>query len=38
MVVLDFIEFKEFDYIDKFFSEIRGKMGFLKGDEVDVFI
>ncbi|MGL2842494.1 dynamin family protein [Helicobacter pylori] len=38
MAVLDSIEFKEFDYADKLPGEIRGKMGFLKGDEADAFI
>ncbi len=38
MAVLDRIEFKEFDYTDKLPGEIRGKMGFLKGDEADAFI
>ncbi len=38
MAVLDRIEFKEFDYTDKLPSEIRGKTGFLKGDEANVFI
>ncbi|EIE29699.1 hypothetical protein HP2RS_08318 [Helicobacter pylori] len=38
MAVLDSIEFKEFDYTDKLPSEIRGKTGFLKGDEADAFI
>ncbi|GAA9906720.1 hypothetical protein VN0889_11820 [Helicobacter pylori] len=38
MAVLDRIEFKEFDYTDKLPSEIRGKTGFLKGDEADAFI
>ncbi|WQX84735.1 dynamin family protein [Helicobacter pylori] len=38
MAVLDPIEFKEFDYADKLPSEIRGKTGFLKGDEADAFI
>ncbi len=38
MVVLDSIEFKEFDYTDKLPSEIRGKTGNLKGDEADAFI
>ncbi|WP_162973224.1 dynamin-like GTPase family protein [Helicobacter pylori] len=33
MAVLDPIEFKEFDYTDKLPGEIRGKTGFLKGDE-----
>ncbi|WP_187910353.1 dynamin family protein [Helicobacter pylori] len=36
--VLDRIEFKEFDYTDKLPGEIRGKTGFLKGDEADAFI
>ncbi len=36
--VLDSIKFKEFDYTDKLPSEIRGKTGFLKGDEADAFI
>lgn len=36
--VLDPIEFKEFDYTDKLPSEIRGKTGFLKGDEANAFI
>ncbi|WQW67552.1 dynamin family protein [Helicobacter pylori] len=36
--VLDSIEFKEFDYADKLPGEIRGKTGFLKGDEANVFI
>ncbi|PUD79740.1 hypothetical protein C2R62_03310 [Helicobacter pylori] len=36
--VLDSIEFKEFDYADKLPSEIRGKTGFLKGDEANAFI
>ncbi|WRD19500.1 dynamin family protein [Helicobacter pylori] len=36
--VLDSIEFKEFDYTDKLPSEIRGKTGFLKGDEANAFI
>ncbi|WQV63963.1 dynamin family protein [Helicobacter pylori] len=36
--VLNSIEFKEFDYTDKLPSEIRGKTGFLKGDEADAFI
>ncbi|WP_162970896.1 dynamin-like GTPase family protein [Helicobacter pylori] len=36
--VLDRIEFKEFDYTDKLPSEIRGKTGFLKGDEANAFI
>ncbi|GAA7248333.1 hypothetical protein HpBGD82_09870 [Helicobacter pylori] len=38
MAVLDSIEFKEFDYTDKLPGEIRGKTGFLKGDEANVFI
>ncbi|MCQ2947599.1 dynamin family protein [Helicobacter pylori] len=38
MAVLDRIEFKEFDYTDKLPSEIRGKTGFLKGDEAVQFI
>ncbi|KHL88512.1 GTPase [Helicobacter pylori] len=36
--VLNRIEFKEFDYADKLPGEIRGKTGFLKGDEANVFI
>ncbi|MCQ2935949.1 dynamin family protein [Helicobacter pylori] len=36
--VLDSIEFEEFDYNDKLPSEIRGKTGFLKGDEANAFI
>ncbi|MCQ2669907.1 dynamin-like GTPase family protein [Helicobacter pylori] len=36
--VLDRIEFKEFDYADKLPGEIRGKTGFLKGDEANAFI
>ncbi len=36
--VLDSIKFKEFDYADKLPSEIRGKTGFLKGDEANAFI
>ncbi|WQZ23122.1 dynamin family protein [Helicobacter pylori] len=36
--VLNSIEFKEFDYTDKLPGEIRGKTGFLKGDEANVFI
>lgn len=36
--VLDSIEFKEFDYADKFPGEIRGKTGNLKGDEANAFI
>ncbi|RVY18507.1 GTPase [Helicobacter pylori] len=38
MVVLDRIEFKEFDYTDKLPGEIRGKTGNLKGDEANAFI
>ncbi len=38
MAVLDSIKFKEFDYTDKLPSEIRGKTGFLKGDEANAFI
>ncbi len=38
IAVLDSIEFKEFDYADKLPGEIRGKTGFLKGDEADAFI
>ncbi len=38
MAVLDRIKFKEFDYADKLPGEIRGKTGFLKGDEANVFI
>ncbi|WP_187841286.1 dynamin family protein [Helicobacter pylori] len=36
--VLDSIEFEEFDYADKLPDEIRGKTGFLKGDEAKAFI
>ncbi|WQW15971.1 dynamin-like GTPase family protein [Helicobacter pylori] len=36
--VLNPIEFKEFDYNDKLPGEIRGKTGFLKGDEANAFI
>ncbi len=36
--VLNSIEFKEFDYTDKFPGEIRGKTGNLKGDEAVQFI
>ncbi|WQX34400.1 dynamin family protein [Helicobacter pylori] len=36
--VLNSIKFKEFDYADKLPSEIRGKTGFLKGDEANAFI
>ncbi|EJB35401.1 dynamin family protein [Helicobacter pylori] len=38
MAVLDSIEFKKFNYKDKLPSEIRGKTGFLKGDEANAFI
>ncbi|WP_230078562.1 hypothetical protein [Helicobacter pylori] len=38
IAVLDRIEFKKFDYADKLPGEIRGKTGFLKGDEADAFI
>ncbi len=38
MAVLNSIEFKEFDYTDKLPGEIRGKTGFLKGDEANAFI
>ncbi|QEF28553.1 hypothetical protein D2C82_05445 [Helicobacter pylori] len=38
IAVLDRIEFKEFDYTDNLPSEIRGKTGFLKGDEANAFI
>ncbi|MGN8511629.1 dynamin family protein [Helicobacter pylori] len=38
MAVLDRIKFKGFDYNDKLPGEIRGKTGFLKGDEANVFI
>ncbi|WP_162969466.1 dynamin family protein [Helicobacter pylori] len=38
MVVLDSIEFKEFDYTDKLPSEMRVQTGELKGDEADAFI
>ncbi|GAA8197926.1 hypothetical protein HpDR150_06100 [Helicobacter pylori] len=37
-MVLNSIEFEEFDYADKFPGEIRGKTGFLKGDEANAFI
>ncbi|WQU06722.1 ATP/GTP-binding protein [Helicobacter pylori] len=37
-MVLNSIEFKEFDYADKLPGEIRGKTGFLKGDEANAFI
>ncbi|WP_187835040.1 dynamin family protein [Helicobacter pylori] len=36
--VLNPIEFKEFDYADKLPGEIRGKTGFLKGNEANAFI
>ncbi len=36
--VLNCIEFKKFDYTDKLPGEIRGKTGFLKGDEANAFI
>ncbi|EMR56935.1 50S ribosome-binding GTPase family protein [Helicobacter pylori UMB_G1] len=36
--VLNPIEFKEFDYADKLPGKIRGKTGFLKGDEANAFI
>ncbi|WQW34700.1 dynamin-like GTPase family protein [Helicobacter pylori] len=38
MAVLDSIEFKEFDYVDKLPGKIRGKTGNLKGDEANAFI
>ncbi len=38
MAVLDRIEFEGFDYADKLPSEIRGKMGILRGKEADAFI
>ncbi|MGL2416609.1 dynamin family protein, partial [Helicobacter pylori] len=38
MAVLNPIEFKKFDYADKLPGEIRGKTGFLKGDEANAFI
>ncbi|MGL2876797.1 dynamin family protein [Helicobacter pylori] len=38
IAVLNPIEFKEFDYTDKLPGEIRGKTGFLKGDEANAFI
>ncbi|WQV95267.1 dynamin-like GTPase family protein [Helicobacter pylori] len=38
IAVLDRIEFKEFDYTDKLPGKIRGKTGFLKGDEANAFI
>ncbi|GAA8600581.1 hypothetical protein HpDR66_15430 [Helicobacter pylori] len=37
-MVLNTIEFEEFDYADKLPGEIRGKTGFLKGDEANAFI
>ncbi|OOC20695.1 ATP/GTP-binding protein [Helicobacter pylori] len=37
-MVLNSIEFEEFDYADKLPGEIRGKTGFLKGDEAKAFI
>ncbi len=36
--VLNPIEFEEFDYADKLPGKIRGKTGFLKGDEANAFI
>ncbi|WRG23022.1 dynamin-like GTPase family protein [Helicobacter pylori] len=36
--VLNPIEFEKFDYADKLPGEIRGKTGFLKGDEANAFI
>ncbi|KAA6506690.1 hypothetical protein EPC69_04875 [Helicobacter pylori] len=36
--VLNPIKFKKFDYADKLPGEIRGKTGFLKGDEANAFI
>ncbi|KAA6497668.1 hypothetical protein EPC84_05530 [Helicobacter pylori] len=36
--VLNPIKFEEFDYTDKLPGEIRGKTGFLKGDEANAFI
>ncbi|WQY80722.1 dynamin family protein [Helicobacter pylori] len=36
--VLNSIKFEEFDYADKLPGEIRGKTGFLKGDEANAFI
>ncbi len=36
--VLDSIEFEKFDYTDKLPGEIKGKTGFLKGDEANAFI
>ncbi|WQU26624.1 dynamin family protein [Helicobacter pylori] len=36
--VLNSIEFEEFDYADKLPGKIRGKTGFLKGDEANAFI
>ncbi|MUU31579.1 hypothetical protein F7201_01600 [Helicobacter pylori] len=38
IAVLDRIEFKKFDYVDKLPGEIRGKTGFLKGDKANAFI
>lgn len=38
IAVLDRIEFKKFNYTDKIPGEIRGKTGFLKGDEANAFI
>lgn len=38
IAVLDSIEFKKFDYADKLPGEIRGKTGFLKGNEANAFI
>ncbi len=38
MAVLNSIEFKKFHYTDKIPGEIRGKTGFLKGDEANAFI
>lgn len=38
IAVLDRIEFKKFNYTDKILGEIRGKTGFLKGDEANAFI
>ncbi|OOC24999.1 hypothetical protein BZK20_07200 [Helicobacter pylori] len=38
MAVLDRIEFEKFDYTDKLPGEIKGKTGFLKGDEANAFI
>ncbi len=36
--VLNSIEFEKFDYTDKLLGEIKGKTGFLKGDEANAFI